>query len=59
VTSSPLDEKGKLDDPKKLARDVSNVGHLANGDYEISFKPDDENFEYIISLVKQSLSKHS
>jgi len=45
--------KGKLDDPKKLARDVSEVGHWGNGDYQIQINTDDE-LEYIISLVRQS-----
>jgi len=45
--------KGKLDDPKKLARDVSKVGHWGNGDYEIQVKSDQE-LEYLISLVRQS-----
>jgi predicted transport protein len=45
--------KGKLDDPKKLARDVSNVGHWGNGDYQIQITSDDE-LEYIVSLVRQS-----
>lgn len=45
--------KGKLDDPKKLARDVSAIGHWGNGDYEIIISNDD-NLEYIISLVRQS-----
>lgn len=49
--------KGKLDDPKKLARDISNVGHWGNGDYELSFS-DDLNLEYIISLVKQAYLKN-
>ena len=26
--------KGQLDDPKQLAKDVSKIGHLGNGDYE-------------------------
>ncbi len=46
-------EKGKLDDPKKLARDVSHIGHWGNGDYEIQINSDD-NLEYIASLVRQS-----
>jgi len=46
-------KKGQLDDPKKLARDVSNVGHWGNGDYEIRILNDD-NFEYLLSLIKQS-----
>lgn len=44
---------GKLDDPKNIMRDVSNVGHWGNGDYEFQIN-NDENIEYIISLVKQS-----
>lgn len=49
--------KGQLDDPKGLSRDVSNVGHWGNGDYEILIKTD-EDLEYIMSLVKQSLKKN-
>ena len=45
--------KGKLDDPKKLARDVSEVGHWGNGDYQFQISSDDE-LEYIVSLVRQS-----
>lgn len=45
--------KGKLDDPKKLARDISEVGHWGNGDFQIQVSSDDE-LEYIISLVRQS-----
>jgi len=45
--------KGKLDDPKKLARDVSSLGHWGNGDYQIQITSDDE-LEYIVSLVRQS-----
>lgn len=47
----------ELDDPKKIARDISNVGHWGNGDYEI-LMGDDNNFEYIMSLVKQSWKKN-
>lgn len=47
-------KKSALDDPKKLARDVSSVGHWGTGDYEITMS-DDKNLEYIISLVKQAL----
>ncbi|TSA25959.1 hypothetical protein D4R71_04435 [bacterium] len=45
--------KGNLDDPKKITRDVSNIGHWGNGDYEIQVTNDDD-LEYIISLIKQS-----
>lgn len=42
---------GKLNDSKNLLRDISNVGHLATGDYEISISNDDE-LEYILSIIK-------
>ena len=48
---------GELDDPKNLARDVSNIGHWGNGDYELQIT-NDENLEYILSLIKQSLKKN-
>lgn len=47
----------ELDDPRQLVKDVTNIGHWGNGDYEIQIK-DDENLEYIISLVKQSYRKN-
>ncbi|NBG66205.1 DUF5655 domain-containing protein [Acidiluteibacter ferrifornacis] len=47
-------KKGSLDDPKEIARDVSNVGHWGNGDYQIQVS-DTKNLEYIMSLVKQAL----
>jgi predicted transport protein len=47
-------QKGQLDDAKQITRDVSNIGHWGNGDYEISIK-NDEDIEYILSLIKQSL----
>ncbi len=49
-------KKGKLDDPKILARDVSNIGHHGIGDYELQVSNDD-NLEYIISLITQSHKK--
>lgn len=48
---------GELEDPKDLMRDVSDIGHHGNGDYEVQFS-DDENLEYIMSLVKQSIKKN-
>lgn len=45
---------GNLDDPRLLTRDVVNVGHWGNGDYEIRVS-DTTNLEYIMSLVKQAL----
>jgi len=49
--------KGELDDTKGITRDVSTTGHWGNGDFEIQVK-DDENLEYILSLVKQSVKKN-
>lgn len=46
--------KGQLDDPKKLTKDVSQLGHWGNGDYQIIVK-DTQNLEYIMSLIKQAL----
>jgi predicted transport protein len=50
-------QQGELDDPKELARDVSSVGHWGNGDYEIVMRTDEE-MEYILSLIKQSMKKN-
>lgn len=44
--------KGKLNDPKGITRDISTIGHLGNGDYEVKVKNTDD-LEYIMSLVKQ------
>jgi len=35
-------------------RDVSEIGHWGNGDYEVVVK-DDKHLEYIMSLIKQAL----
>jgi predicted transport protein len=45
---------GQLDDPKQIAKDVSNIGHWGNGDYQIQVE-NDANLEYIMSLIKQVL----
>ncbi len=49
---------GELDDPKKLAMDVSKKGHWGNGDYEIILKPGSD-LDYLMTLIKQSYKKHS
>ena len=48
---------GELDDPKKITRDVSKIGHWGNGDYELKINSD-EDLEYILSLIKQSIRKN-
>ena len=50
-------QQGDLNDPKEIARDVSSVGHWGNGDYEIVMRTDEE-MEYILSLINQSLKKN-
>ena len=45
---------GELDDSKGLARDVSQVGHRGNGDYQLQVDSD-KDLEYIMSLFKQVL----
>lgn len=47
---------GELDDPKKIARDMSNIGSLGSGDYQIKIH-NDKDLEYILSLIKQSYEK--
>lgn len=47
-------KKGLLDDPKGIVRDVSEIGHWGNGDYEV-FVTDTANLEYIMSLIKQAI----
>ncbi|PZX61948.1 DUF5655 domain-containing protein [Hydrotalea sandarakina] len=50
-------ERGHLDDPKGICRDVSQTGHWGNGDYELQVNSDD-NLEYILSLIRQSLKRN-
>jgi len=50
-------EKGQLDDPKGIAKDVSNKGHHGNGDYLIHFS-DISQLNYILDLIQQSYEKN-
>ncbi len=43
---------GSLVDDKKLLRDVSNIGHWGNGDYQIKLEHEDL-FKDVLKLVKQ------
>jgi predicted transport protein len=45
---------GSIEDSKRLARDVSQVGHFGTGDYQIQVDNDND-LEYIMSLIKQVL----
>lgn len=46
-------KKGELDDPMKVSRDVSNVGHYGNGDYEVRITRESD-LDYLMVLIKQS-----
>lgn len=42
-----------LDDPKRLARDVTGIGHYGMGDVEV-FLRNQEELPYVMSLVRQA-----
>ncbi|MFC0460657.1 DUF5655 domain-containing protein [Enterococcus villorum] len=48
---------GQLNDSRNLARNVSDIGHWGNGDYEFVMK-NNQDIEYIASLIKQSWQYH-
>lgn len=48
----------EVDDPEKICRDVSNVGHYGNGDVEFGLASDDQ-IEYAMFLIRQSYEKQS
>jgi predicted transport protein len=43
---------GTINDPKGIAKNVSNIGHRGNGEYQIQIENDND-LEYIMSLIKQ------
>lgn len=47
-------QPGKLDDPKQLFKDVTDIGHHGTGNHQISVH-DTKNLEYIMSVIKQTL----
>jgi predicted transport protein len=51
-------KKGELDDPMNISRDVSNVGHYGNGDYEVRVNKNTD-LDYLMVLVKQSYKSKS
>ena len=51
-------KKGQLKDSQELTRDVSNIGHWGNGDYEIVVN-ENSNLSFIIRLIKQVLKTKS
>ena len=50
------DRFGNLQDYKGLFKDVSNIGHWGNGDYEIKIT-DNNDIEYIFSIIKDLYKK--
>jgi predicted transport protein len=49
-------KKGELDDPKGICRDVSNIGHYGNGDYDLKIT-DNSDLDYIMFLINQAYKK--
>jgi predicted transport protein len=46
----------ELDDPKRMAKDVINIGHWGNGDVDVGVSSLDE-LPYIMGLVRQAFEK--
>ncbi|GAA9069071.1 hypothetical protein Taitung26_12640 [Helicobacter pylori] len=46
----------ELQDEKNLARDMTNIRHLGNGDIEVKLETK-ENIPYCLGLIKQALEK--
>lgn len=46
--------KGALYDPKNIMRDISGIGNWTGANYDKVIKSD-ENYTYILGLVRQSL----
>jgi len=51
-------KKGEMDDPKGLCRDVSNIGHYGNGDYDLTINSKSD-LDYIMFLINQSYKKQN
>lgn len=51
-------KQGELDDPKGETRDVKEIGHHGNGDYELKVYPDTD-LDYVMFLIKQSYKKQA
>lgn len=51
-------KKGELDDPKNLCRDITNIGHYGNGDYDIRIN-ENTDLDYVMFLINQSYKKQN
>jgi len=49
---------GELDDPREIARDVSDVKHWGSGEYEVVVKSG-EDMDYLLMLIKQSYRRNN
>ncbi len=49
---------GELDDPREIARDVSDVKHWGSGEYELVVKSG-EDMDYLLMLIKQSYRRNN
>ncbi len=49
-------KKGQLDDPKKICRDVTGIGHYGNGDYDLRIN-EKTDLDYIMFLINQAYKK--
>ena len=47
-------KKGMLDDPLKIAQDITGIGHWGNGDYRVEVSSE-EDIDNVMPLIKQSL----
>ena len=49
-------KKGTLLDREEYCRDVSNIGHWGNGDYEVTITKEDE-IPYVLGLIQQTVKE--
>jgi predicted transport protein len=47
---------GELVDPRGLARDVSKIGRIGNGEYYVELD-ESTDFDYVLGLVRQSFER--
>jgi predicted transport protein len=53
-----LNIKGNhLNDPKRLIRDVSNIGHWGTGNYEVILR-ESKDIGYVLSLIRQAYDEN-
>jgi predicted transport protein len=50
-------KKGKLEDPRKITRDISSTGHWGNGDYLVLVS-ENQDLTYVMTLIKQAYDRN-